>query len=215
MTTARLALAAALAALFSLVTAGSAQAYPDPIVKISLATPEVVAGLGLDVEVSSGGMDCDWMVSFGDQTKTGSGTSFSDTFVAPKTDVALAVPVPLTATCLYAGVSAGRAATGPGTDDPGTDDPGTDDPGTDDPGTDDPATGTPTTDDPGTATAVDSTVVTVVPTGGTVATVATVEPSGVNSLLPGAGGSRLWILVVGGVLVLIGVGTVVATRRRS
>ncbi len=50
--------------------------------------------------------------------------------------------------------------------------------------------------------------VTLLPVGGEV------TPAVANGALPDAGGSNLWILLVGGALVLIGGGTFVVARRR-
>lgn len=44
MTSARLAIAGVLAALFTVLGAGTAQAYPDPTIKISVVTPASSVG---------------------------------------------------------------------------------------------------------------------------------------------------------------------------
>lgn len=62
------------------------------------------------------------------------------------------------------------------------------------------------------AVASDSATVTLLPVGVDVTPAAAGDAGG---FLPSTGGSSLWILVVGGALVLIGGGTFVVARRRS
>lgn len=157
MTSARLALAGILAALFTVLGAGAAQAYPDFTVTIN--GDRLVGGETFEFTAQSGGVDCAWTVTYLGETVSGTGTTFSGSFPTPVVNQERDNPV--TADCVA---------------------------------------------DPGQANA--SATVTLLPVGGDVA------PAAANGILPGAGGSNLWILVVGGALVLIGGGTFVMARRR-
>jgi len=100
MNTARLAIAGALVAFFTLVSAGAAQAYPDPSITVDAKTP-LIGGTPLPFTAQSGGVNCTtWTVTFNGDTSTGSGTSVSGTFNTPV--VAATTSSPLTASCVYA-----------------------------------------------------------------------------------------------------------------
>ena len=157
MTSARLAIAGILAALFTVLGAGAAQAYPDPTITIN--DGRLVGGNEYEFTAQGGGVSCEWTVTYLGQTRTGSGTSFSGSFTTPAVEQQRDNPV--TATCVYDGGVANASAT-----------------------------------------------VTLLPLGGDV------TPAAASGVLPNAGGSNLWILVVGGALVLIGAGTFVLARRR-
>ena len=116
MNAARIALAGALAALFTFVSAGVAQAYPDPTITIDLSDARFVGGLDFDYTVTSSDVDCEWAVTYGGETQEGDGTSISGTFGTPK--VSAEKDTTLTATCTYddtAEVSPSAVASGTAT----------------------------------------------------------------------------------------------------
>lgn len=157
MTSARLAIAGILAALFTVLGAGAAQAYPDPTITIN--DGRLVGGNQYEFTAQGGGVSCTWTVTYRGESVSGSGTTFSGSFTTPAVDRERDDTV--TATCVYDGGVANASAT-----------------------------------------------VTLLPLGGDV------TPTAANGMLPNAGGSNLWILVVGGALVLIGGGAFVVARRR-
>lgn len=103
MNAARLAIAGVLAALFTVLSSGSAQAYPDPVVSITLPDATFVGGKTLSFSASSGDVQCAWTATFDGQTLTGSGTTFSGTFSTPKVDKKTVKA--LTVSCAYESVS--------------------------------------------------------------------------------------------------------------
>lgn len=169
MTSARLAIAGVLAALFTVLGAGAAQAYPDPTITINGG--RLVGGGTFEFTAQSGGVACDtFTVTYRGETRTGSGTTFSGSFTTPR--VTTITDTTVSATCRYSGSVASASA-----------------------------------------------VVTLLPVGADLAPAAvdtgSNTPSGaLSGILPNTGGSSLWILVVGGALVLIGGGTFVVARRR-
>lgn len=175
MTSARLAIAGVLAALFTVLGAGAAQAYPDPTITINGG--RLVGGGTFEFTAQSGGVVCDtFTVTYRGETRTGSGTTFSGSFTTPP--VTKITDTTVSATCQYVSVGA-----------------------------------------TGGAVASASAVVTLLPVGADLAPAAvdtgSNTPSGaLSGILPNTGGSSLWILVVGGALVLIGGGTFVVARRR-
>lgn len=108
MNTARTALAGVLAALFTVLGATAAQAYPDPTVKITVGDARFVGGLPLDYTADSGGVECAWTVTFNGKSQVGSGTSFSGTFSTPKVDKVTKKTI--TARCAYDASGASAAA---------------------------------------------------------------------------------------------------------
>ena len=187
MNSARLAVVGILAALFTVLGAGAAQAYPDPTVTINGA--RLVGGNTFEFSAQSSGVDCAWSVEYLGETKTGSGTSLSGSFGTPPVDEI--TDTTITATCLYevSGTANPASATV----------------------TSDVAQASPAAFAAAQASASDSATVTLLPLGGDVTPAASGDSGGI---LPSTGGSSLWILVVGGALVLIGGGAFVVARRR-
>lgn len=75
--------AALLAGIAVLFAAGSAQAYPDTTITITVGSNVVPAGGTVTFTVTSP-VPCSWVASFNGERRTGSGTSFSSSFAAPK-----------------------------------------------------------------------------------------------------------------------------------
>lgn len=101
----RLAAASGLVGAVTLISAGAAQAYPDPSIVITLPDSVIYGGDSLSYTVSAE-VDCDWTVTYADgvasgvsATQTGSGTSFSGTYKT-KT-VSETFKSPIKATCAY------------------------------------------------------------------------------------------------------------------
>ncbi|WP_456695786.1 LPXTG cell wall anchor domain-containing protein [Aeromicrobium sp. P5_D10] len=188
----RLAAAASVAVAVSVLSAHSAQAYPDsPNVTIAIPSSDLVGGNTFTFTASAD-VDCDWTVTYKDgraagvpADQTGSGKSVSgsyDTKAVSKT-----FRSPITATCAY-DANASGSSTSAGKND----------------------------------TASASATVTLLPVGSTGdgdSDAGTGNGEGGsedgNGILPDTGGSNLWILVAGGALVLVGGGAVIASRRRQ
>ena len=190
----RLAAAASVAVAVSVLSAHSAQAYPDsPNVTIAIPSSVLVGGNNFTFSASAD-VDCDWTVTYKDgraagvpADQTGSGKSVSgsyDTKVVSKT-----FRSPITATCAYDANASGSSTSAAKND-----------------------------------TASASATVTLLPVGapsgddgdsdaGTGNGEGGSEDG--NGILPDTGGSNLWILVAGGALVVVGGGAVIASRRRQ
>lgn len=83
MKTVRLALAAAVVAFIAMVAPSPAQAYPVVTVTVSEAT--VIGGhhIHITATVDPSSINCDWTLTFLGDTRTGSGSSISETFSTP------------------------------------------------------------------------------------------------------------------------------------
>ncbi|MCW2556882.1 MAG: hypothetical protein JWP55_846 [Mycobacterium sp.] len=195
----RLIAAVVIAGAFTMLSTGAAQAYAPDDVNVIITIPDATLIGGNTVHFSATtdapDLQCNWTVKLANgvaagvsDTLTGSGTSFSGSF---KTKVVSATQKhPLSATCNY---DDGHEAT--------------------------------SSTSPARSHAVIPAVY-VVNTGSTLQAVAqTVSASATVTLLPlsgddtgalpNTGGSHLWVLVLGGVLLVGGGGLVLATRRRS
>jgi LPXTG-motif cell wall-anchored protein len=81
----RLAVAVAVVAAFSVLASSPAQAYPGVTVTVSEAT--VVGGNPIEITATvDPDIDCDWELTFLGDTVTGSGTSITETFDTPEVD---------------------------------------------------------------------------------------------------------------------------------
>lgn len=99
------ALAAGLVAMLGVGVAAPAQAaYPEPTFTLSLSATTVVSGGTFTASVKAD-TTCTFTIDFNGASKSGAGTSFSNTFTAPT--VSKKTVLPLTATCDTA-VAAGR-----------------------------------------------------------------------------------------------------------
>lgn len=180
----RIALAAAVVAVFAVVAPSPAQAYPGVTVVVS----NIVKIGGQDAKVTastSPAVDCDWVVKFGDQTRTGSGSSISVVFQTQVTDQVRTGIV--TATCTYDD-GATPTASGGGS-----------------------GAGLGTSFVTATQTATGQGTITCLPRGGG----GNGDGGGGGGILPNTGGERLAWLIIGALLVLVGGGVVVASRRRE
>ncbi len=191
----RLAVAAAIVAAATLMTAGAAQAYPDPTITIDVNGKILVGGNTFTYKASAS-VDCIWTVTYADghapgtsPTQTGAGKSISgkyDTKVVSKT-----FKSPITAECKYDDAVAPAVVRVTSTN-----------------------TVTPAfySSSPSTAlqtalqTASASATITLLPTPG--------PDDGDDSSLPDTGGSSLYWLIIGGALVAVGAGVAYAARRR-
>ena len=98
--TLKLAAAAAVAALVSLVPASTAfAAYEDPVIEIEVAPNPLIGGNSFSGTATSGGVECAWTVTFMDQVVVGSGTSIDFEFDTPEVDEE--TDKPLRVTCRY------------------------------------------------------------------------------------------------------------------
>lgn len=200
----RLAAAAAIALSVTLLSSGSAQAYPDsPNVTITISGATIIGGDTFDYTASAD-VDCEWTVTYdeavnGSDTQTGSGDSLSGTF-----DTKVVTEVfrsDIVAECTYDdNVPAAKAKVVFEND------------------------VTPafhSADDSSVLQAAQqnasaSAVVTLLPRGGDVDddNANNGDNGDDNGVLPDTGGASFWILVLGGVLVVAGAGALYASRRR-
>ncbi len=187
----RLFVAAAVAATATLLTAGSANAYPDPTVTIDVNGAILVGGNTFSYKASAS-VDCIWTVTYADghapgvsPTQTGSGKSISGTY---KTKVvSKTFKSPITAECKYDDAVAPAVARVTGSTSVT------------------PALYSASPSDSLQAaiqSASASATVTLLPTGG--------SGDGDDGSLPDTGGSNLYWLIIGGVLVLAGAGVTYA-----
>jgi LPXTG-motif cell wall-anchored protein len=190
----RLVAAAAIAAVATLMSSGAAQAYPD-IPNVTLTIPDsVLVGGNTFSYKASADVPCQWTISYpeavnGSATQTGNGTSLSgsyDTKVVSKT-----FKSPITATCKYNDnvppISAKVVTSNDVT--------------------------------PAFYSTADSaqTLQTAIKNASASATVTLLPKGGDNNddgALPDTGGSNLWILVLGGALIVAGGGVTYVARRR-
>lgn len=191
----RLAAAAAIAGVVTLLSSGAAQAYPD-VPNVTLTIPDsVIYGGETFSYTAKADVDCEWTVTYAEgrasgvaADQNGSGKSLSGSY---KTKVvSKTFKSPITATCVYDdGVPAVSAKIVTGNDVT-------------------PAlySGSASTLQAATQDASASATVTLLPRGG--------DDEDDNGALPDTGGSNLWILVLGAGLVLAGGGALYASRRR-
>lgn len=192
----RLAAAAAIAGAATLLSAGAAQAYPDgPNVTLTVGDSILVGGNSFSYTADSDGVDCAWTVTYAagrasgeSATQTGNGTSLEGTY---KTKVVTdTFKSPIKAVCRYDDTKVVTAKVV-----------------------------TSNTVSPAFfATGASSAIQAAFQNANASATI-TLLPEGSNganddSALPDTGGSHLWILVLGGALVVAGGGITYATRRR-
>lgn len=180
----RLAAAASIAVGLTVLSAGTAQAYPDsPNVTIAIPSSVIVGGTSFTFSAKAD-VECDWTVDYAEgraagvpAKQSGSGTSISGSYETKK--VAKTFKSPITVTCAYDANEAGSADSAAKS-----------------------------------ATASASATVTLLPLGASSGGGSDSGNRDDNGVLPDTGGSSFWILVVGGVLVVAGGGAVVASRRR-
>lgn len=186
----RLGAAAAIACAVTLLISGAAQAaYPDCGIALSLNNSTVVGGESFSFKADSGGIDCDWTVTYAGKTKTGSGTSISGSFSTK--EVSKKTTTTITASCEHEVADALSRSTTSADVTPAFY-----------------STGSSETIQAATRTCPVSAHVTLLPTG---TAPAHEEDDGV---LPNTGGANFWILVLGGALVVGGAGITFASRRR-
>ncbi|MGA8986786.1 LPXTG cell wall anchor domain-containing protein [Aeromicrobium sp.] len=191
----RLVAAAAIAAAATFMTAGAAQAYPDPSITITVSDATLVGGKVFDFKASAS-VDCLWTANYDgtapgtSPTQTGTGKSISGSYktkVVPKK-----LDTTLTVECKYddavapavARVTSSTAVTSAFY-----------------------STSPSTSLQAALQTASASATVTLLPTGGA-------DEGNDDGALPDTGGSNLSWLVIGGVLVVVGGGVAYAARRR-
>ncbi len=190
--------ATALAALALVAPISPAAAYPDPVCTVSVSSTQVRAGEPFTVTVTSD-IPADLTATYRGVTRSASQTlQLVAQFVAPQTDRDLQTTV--TTTCNgQPGSTAGVTVIGSGGG--GGDDADADG------GADSDADGGVNADADGGVNA---------DAGNTDAAAdADADAGDANGILPGTGGTDFWLLVLGALLVIAGVGTVVARRRRS
>lgn len=183
----RLVAAAAIACAVTLLSSG-AQAYPDCGISLSLNDSTVVGGKNFSFTADSGDVDCAWTVTYRGKSKTGTGTSISGSYSTP--EVSKKTTSKIVAACEHE-LTASKSASASG------------------------STVTPAFYSaqssavlPAATTVCSvSATVTLLPKGG-------VADEGADDSLPDTGGSNLWILVLGGALVVAGGGITYAARRR-
>jgi len=187
----RLIAAAFIACAMTLLASG-AQAYPDCGVSLSLSSSTLVGGKSFSFKADAGDIDCvPWSVTYRGKTKTGSGHTLSGSYSTPV--VTKKTTTKITGKCTHVISDASASA----------------------PANESSSDVTPAfyAASAGVAAAAEtrtcpvSATVTLLPKGGVAN-----EDDGV---LPNTGGSNLWLLVLGGVLVLGGGGVAYASRRRQ
>lgn len=184
----RLAAAAAIACGVTLLSSGVAQAYPACGVTLTLNHSTVVGGKSFTFTADAGDTECDWVVTYRGKTKTGSGTSISGSFSTP--DVSKTTTSKIVAECTHELVEDSSASSSASAD------------------------VTPAFYAAGTATAVQAAERTC-PISATVTLLADGVANEDDGALPDTGGSNLWLLAVGGALVVGGAGVTYAARRRN
>jgi LPXTG-motif cell wall-anchored protein len=189
----RLVAAAAIAAVATLMSSGAAQAYPD-IPNVTLTIPDsVLVGGNTFTYKASADVDCQWTISYpeavnGSATQTGNGKTLSgsyDTKVVSKT-----FKSPIKATCKYDDNVPAVAKVVTSNDVT--------------PAVYSPADSAQTLQ-AAIQSASASATVTLLPKGG---------DKNDDGALPDTGGSNLWILVLGGALIVAGGGVTYVARRR-
>ena len=182
----RLAAAAAIACGVTLLSSGVAQAYPDCGVSLSLNDSTVVGGKSFTFTADAGETDCDWAVTYRGKTKTGSGTSITGSFSTP--DVSKTTSSKIVAECTHEATESSAKASAS-------------------------SDVTPAFFSTGTASTVQALDVTC-PVSATVTLLADGVANEDDGVLPNTGGSNLWLLALGGALVVGGGGVTYAARRR-
>lgn len=188
----RLVAAAAIACAVTLLSSG-AQAYPDCGVSLTLNDSTVVGGKSFTFSADAGEENCDWAVTYRGKTKTGSGTSISGSFSTP--EVSKKSTSTLSASCTH-DISDDVASSAPASS-----------ASTVTPAVYSPQSASTLAQAPVIRTCEVKAKVTLLPKGG-------VADEGADDGLPDTGGSNLWILVLGGALVVAGGGITYAARRR-
>jgi len=195
----RLAAAAALAGVMVLLSSGSAMAYvyPDCGIEMHLKihkTP-LTGGNSFDYVASAPGTDCDWTVTYRGETQTGNGETISGTFSTTKVHHKFTSHI--VAKCEHLVEAQGVSA--------------------------------PISKSNAVTSAVYTTSAAALPEAGPdpqlrtcpISRDITLLPKGHHNdgdddgSLPNTGGSNLWILVLGGVLLVGGGATILVARRRS
>jgi len=184
----RLVAAAVIACGITLLSSGVAQAYPACGVSLSLNNSTVVGGKSFTFKADAGETDCAWTVTYRGKTKTGSGTSITGSFSTP--DVDKTTSSKIVAKCTHEATESSAATASASSD------------------------VTPAFYSTGTATALQAVDVTC-PISATVTLLADGVGDEGDSALPDTGGSKLWLLALGGALVVGGAGVTYAARRRS
>jgi len=192
----RLVAAAAIAAAATLLSSGAAQAYPDiPNVTLTISDATIVGGNTFNYKASAD-VDCEWTITYseavnGSATQTGNGTSLSGSYDTKVVESIFKSPIK--ATCKYDDNAPAISAKIKTSNDVS-------------PAffsTSDAASVLPAV----IQTADASATITLLPKKG-------VDDNNSGSDLPDTGGSNLWILVLGGALVVAGGGVTYAARRR-
>lgn len=185
----RLALAAGIACAVTLLSSGVAQAYPDCGIDLSLNSSTLVGGGTFKFTAVAGEIECDWTVTYAGKTRTGSGTSISGSFSTE--EVSKKTTTKITASCEHEVADALAKTTTS-------------------------AEVTPAFYSTGSGAAVQSAATQTCSVSADV----TLLPKGAapdeedDGALPDTGGSNLWILIVGGALVVGGAAITYASRRR-
>lgn len=184
----RLVAAAAIACAVTLLSSG-AQAYPDCGISLSLNDSTVVGGKSFSFTADAGEVECDWTVTYRGKTKTGSGTSISGSYSTPV--VSKKTTSKIVASCEHELTDAAASSASASTVTPAFY-----------------SAEASAVLPAATAICPVSATVTLLPKGGVA------DDGEDDGALPDTGGSNLWILVLGGGLILVGGGVTYAARRR-
>lgn len=192
----RLVAAAALAGLVTLLSSGAAQAfvYPDCGIdmKLTIHKTPLTGGKSFHYVASAPGTDCDWTVTYRDKKVTGSGESISGTFKTQQVDKKFTSKITAACTHLVKGVSGPISKSNKVV-----------------------SAVYLTSSSYSTATAAGPAQPRTCPISADITLLPKGAGTGNGGLLPNTGGSNLWILVLGGALLVGGGGVVYASRRRS
>lgn len=170
-------------------TAGSAHAYPDCGIELSLSKSTLVGGGSFTFKADAGSIDGEWVVTYRGESKSGSGPVFTGSFDTPK--VSKKTTTTITAKYTYDDGDLTPKASGVAES------------------VVSPAfysSGSASTLQAAERTCPVSATVTLLPTG---------SGSGDGDSLPDTGGSNLLWLIIGGGLVLFGGGVTYLARRRQ
>ncbi len=188
----RLAAAAAIACAVTLLSSG-AQAYPDCGIDLDLDinNSTLVGGKSFSYTADSGDEICDWAVTYrGDSQEESGTTSISGSFSTPVVTKKTVNKITASCTHVISDEAAAPADSGSNVVTPAIYS----------------AQPSAVAQAPVTATCSVSANVTLLPKGG--------ADNNDDGALPDTGGSNLWILVLGGALVVAGGGITYAARRR-
>lgn len=187
----RLVAAAMIAGVVTLLSSGVAQAalYPDCGITLTLSSSTVVGGEKFSFVASApSGVDCAWTVTYAGKTKTGNGSSISGSFST--TEVSKKTTTTIKAGCTHDITASAQAESTAS------------------------AEVTPAFYSSNSSATLQAAELRTCPVSAHV----TLLPQGTSpeddGALPNTGGSNLWLLVVGGVLVIGGVAITYASRRR-